>query len=480
MRSKTFEGEKKVRQISGLLRGGLALLACLIVSAVASAQDAPTDPSRFVLQPAKASGVPVIKPITRVPNLVNPPGTTAVNTARLITLAEAQQQAAGAENPLARLGALQVEAAKQNRLAFHAQYFPNISATFANLHFNKFMGEQIQLRRPILGTTIPVALPLTGKDQTLAAFNLIQPLTPLLKVQQAVKIARADENIARAKAGMPVSETARKVEKNYFDLLIAQRELIVARVKAKTIQDKYLIASNSSAPRLSAEQEAELIGAEKTLVLANSKVQELSVSLNGLIGLPEETELELVAPPPVVEEVSLAEATQKAMMTNPEVVEAEQTAIKARAGRRLAKLDYVPDVVVLGGYVYQQNVVPLLPQDFTYIGVMATFTIFDGGKREHTVKMRNAQVEAAELAVVLTKAKVAASVKTSYFEMNRSRTLSELSHRMISTSLVVNAAYRPNSSEVIETRARLETEMFQAELAYREAFARLKTLMGDR
>ena len=187
----------------------------------------------------------------------------------------------------------------------------------------------------------------------------MQPLTPLLKVKQAVKIARADENIARAKAGMPISESARNVEKNYFDLLIAQRELTVAQAKSQRIQNKYLIASTSPAGLLSAEVKAEMIEAEKTLVVASSKVRELSESLNGMLGLAPETELELVPPAPEFSAVSLADATQKALESNPEVIEAEQTAIKARAGRRLAKLDYVPDVVVLGGYAYQNQV--LLP-----------------------------------------------------------------------------------------------------------------------
>ena len=464
MRSNTIEDGKNPRRIPCRIQGLLALLVCLIVSAVASAQDSSNDP--------------VTGPKTRIPELVNSSSKSAVNTARVITLEEAQQQAAGAQNPMVRLGELSVEVAKQNRQAFQSQYFPVISSTFANMHFNKFMGEQFQLNRPIVGTAIPVSVPLLRKDITVAAFNVIQPLTPLLKVQQAVKIARADENIARAKAGMPVVETRNNVEKNYFALLIAQRELIVAKAKAKTIQDKYVLASNAPVEPLSAEQDAELIGAEKTLLVANSKVQELSASLNSLIGLPEDTELDLVAPTPFAEAVSLAVATNQAMATNPEVVEAEQTAIKARAGRKLAKLDYVPDVAVLGGYAYQ-TAVPLLPNDFSYVGVMATFTIFDSGKREHTLKMRDAQVEMAELAVVLTKAKVAATVKTSYFEMERSRLLSQLSQRIVSSSLVVNAAYQANSSEVIETRAKSEADMFGAELSYREAYARLKTLMGD-
>jgi outer membrane protein TolC len=479
MKSITAKGGKSVGRIRGLLPVGLALLICLIVPAVAYAQDVAGGLSEFLPKPAKAHSVSLTIPATRVPNLMNFPGKTAASgTVRVITLEEAQQAAAG-QNPLARLGELSVEAAKQNRQAFETSYYPQVSGTFANLHFNKFMGEQVQVRRPILGVTSSVALPLLRKDSTTVAFNLIQPLTPLLKVKEAVKLARADENIARAKAGMPVSESARNVDKNYFDLLIAQRELTIAEVRSKRVEDKYLVASNSPAAMLSAEQRAEMIEAEKTLVLASSKERELSASLNGLIGLPAETELELVAPAPEVEAVSLAEATDKAMASNPEVIEAEQTAIKARAGRRLAKLDYVPDVVVLGGYG-NQNMLPLLPKDFTYIGVMATYTIFDAGKREHVVKQRNAQVEMAELGVELTKAKVAASVKTSYFEMERSRTLSQLSQRMISASQVVNAGYKADHSEVNEARASMEAEMFRAQFAYREAFGRLKNLMGER
>jgi outer membrane protein TolC len=278
---------------------------------------------------------------------------------------------------------------------------------------------------------------------------------------------------------MPVSESTRNVEKNYFDLLIAERELTVAQTKSQRFKDKYLIASNAPNLKLSGEQQAEIISAEKDFLIARSKVLELTASLNGLIGLPSDTELKLVPPPTNYATVSLGEATQKALESNPEVIEAEQTAIKARAGRRLAKLEYVPDVAVLGGYAYQANVLPLLPRDFSFVGLMATYSIFDGLKREHTLKQRNAQVEMAELAVTLTKAKVAAGVKTSYLDMERSRALSELSQKMIDASQVVNASYETNSSEVKEARARMELELFKAERTYREAYLRLKDLMGE-
>ena len=74
----------------------------------------------------------------------------ASGTPRRITLEEAQRQAAAA-NPMAHLAQLQVEAAKQNRLGAESDYFPKISSTFANFHFNKFMGEEFAVARPIRG-----------------------------------------------------------------------------------------------------------------------------------------------------------------------------------------------------------------------------------------------------------------------------------------------------------------------------------------
>ena len=135
---------------------------------------------------------------------------------RCITLEEAQQ-AAAVNNPLARLGQLSVEAARQHRLAAEGDYLPKISSTAENFHFNKFMGEEITVTRPVHGGTTTAGLPLLGKDQTLVSLTAAQPLTPIFKVQQGVAVARADERTAMARAGIPV-EAADDVEKDYYDL----------------------------------------------------------------------------------------------------------------------------------------------------------------------------------------------------------------------------------------------------------------------
>jgi hypothetical protein len=100
-----------------------------------------------------------------------------------------------------RLAQLQVDAAEQHRLGVKALYFPNIGGQFEGLHFNKAPGELLTLQRPLAGTVLSVPVNIIEQSQFAVNFSVVQPITPIFAVRQLVKIARADENIARAKAG---------------------------------------------------------------------------------------------------------------------------------------------------------------------------------------------------------------------------------------------------------------------------------------
>src|SRR5580704_9811344 len=84
------------------------------------------------------------------------------NGIRRITLEQVKQQRSAdpVASPFARLGQLSIEAAKQHRLGVEADYFPKFGATFANLHFTDFLGQVLEVRRPLMGTLaeIPVSL----------------------------------------------------------------------------------------------------------------------------------------------------------------------------------------------------------------------------------------------------------------------------------------------------------------------------------
>jgi len=404
---------------------------------------------------------------------------------RRITLEQVKQQQSAdpVASPIARLGQLSIEAAKQHRLGLQADYFPKFTSVFANLHYSAFLGQVLSIRRPLEGSLLQVPVPLFSQNQTIAAITFTQPITPLFQVYQAVQIARADERIAMAKAGIAVAKNASdiEVEEKYFRLLIAQSQLISAEFNFRNTENRprYATASIESV-REAGQDDPEVVEAKRALVTGATDVKELTAWLNHLLGWPEDTELDLAVPDPLVENISLEEVADKSAAANPEVFEAEQTVVKARAATVLSKLEYVPTVAAMSGYLFQ-NAIPLVPSNFGYGGVIASYNLFDFGKRERAVKEARARLGMAEIAVQLTKAKVAADVKKTYFDLERSRQLSQLAQKMgSSVALVMNISSTGENPELRAARAKVETEMLEADLAHRRAYAHLKSLMGPK
>jgi hypothetical protein len=97
------------------------------------------------------------------------------------------------------------------------------------------------------------------------------------------------------------------------------------------------------------------------------------------------------------------------------------------------------------------------------------------------VKEARAQAEMAELGVQLTRAKMAEGLKRSYFELQRSREFSLVAQKMGSSmGLLMKVSSSAENIDVKAARAEVEVGMFEADLAHRQAYARLKALTGSR
>jgi outer membrane protein TolC len=399
---------------------------------------------------------------------------------RRITLEQVKQSVDPAQSAFARLGRLSIEAAKQHRLGVQADYYPKFGATFVNVHTTEFLGQILSIRRPILGSVAQVPIPLIAQNQTIAALTFTQPLTPLLQVHQAVRIARADERIAMAKAGVSVTKNAldRELEETYFKLLIVQCKLTAAQFRSRKPASRALYAATSSQLIRASDKRLERPETNLEFSAEATEVRQLATSLNRLAGWPDDTELELVPPKPLVENVSLEEVAAKSLAANPDVMEAEQTVVKARAASMISKLEYIPTVAAVSGYLFQ-NAIPSVLSNFGYGGVVVSYNLFDFGKRERAVKEAHARVGMAEIALQMTKARVATDLKNAYFELERSRQVSKVAQKMgSSAALLVRASANPDSIEVKAARAEVEVEMLEADLAHRQAFARMNALMG--
>jgi hypothetical protein len=181
---------------------------------------------------------------------------------------------------------------------------------------------------------------LIAQNQTTAALTFTQPLTPLLQLHQAVRIARADERIAMAKAGVSVTKNAldRELEETNFKLLIVQCKLTAAQFRSIKPASRALYAATSSQLIRASDKGSELPETNLEFSAEATEVRQLATSLTRLTGWPDDTELELVPPKPLVENVSLEEVAAKSLAANPDVMEAEQTVVKARAASMILEV----------------------------------------------------------------------------------------------------------------------------------------------
>jgi outer membrane protein TolC len=429
--------------------------------------------------------VGLIPPSNRGESSMSQAGAGSASGPLRLTLEEALARAV-ASNALVAASA-GVSAAHYHHKALQSDYFPKVGAYLVNIHFNKFMGDTIQLfRRGIIFPTVSRAVPLFDKDMTFVGPTVTQPLTPLFKVHEAVRIAKADERIAQAKANAASVQLAADVERAYFDLLIAQRRQAEARANVEMAERKLQFASAAAAPVDGmAERETALLEAKKALLAASEKVTELTNSLNGLTGLPDDARLELIPPTAVVIEADSSpqqpqqpQKPRPVIAINPEIVEAEETVVKAKAAHRLAKLEYVPDAVITGGYMFQTGI-PVLPDDFSWIGVVATWTIFDFFKRERTIKERGAQVTMAKANLEMVRAKVAASAQKTVVDLDRTRRILELTRQVASMRRAMTQRDQDAGPEARAALAKAEAEMLQAEFDYRVAYSQLKRVAGE-
>ncbi len=307
-----------------------------------------------------------------------PPGgafAPAPPCAYYLTLEEAKQRAL-ANSKLRSLAYMNIQAKCEGRYVMEADYYPKLFAGFTGFQFDRPLG-RVFTPGPL---NVPVAVDLVGQDLGLTTVTAVQPITALLKVHQGAIVAEADERIARSQARQADSAIASGVEQLYFGLLAANRILAGAQAAAA--------AAERMGPALASSMEARIAGVEakQAIEAVSSQAAELEEQLNGLVQLPLCTRLELVEPPPPAPCVrSAEEAISLALESSPEVFQADQDAVKAHAGVRVAKVDYLPDVLLLGGYV-NQNGINVIQHDIGYGGISVNYPLFAGGKRVHAIR----------------------------------------------------------------------------------------------
>jgi outer membrane protein TolC len=390
-----------------------------------------------------------------------------------LTLEEAQQRAL-ANSRLRSLTLMNIQAKGEAVYVMEADYYPKILANFTGFHFDRPLGSVlVPARLPSVG---PIAVNLFNQDFGVATVTAVQPITALLKVHQGVNVAKADEQIAHSQALQADQAIASGVAQLYCGLLAANRILASAQAAAD--------ASVRMPPALLRTPEARIaaVEAKQGILAVTSQACDLAEQLNSLLDFPLCTRLELVELPPLAPAITCPEqAIDLALNSSPEVFQADQTIAKAEAGLEVAKVDYLPDVALMGGYM-NQNGFNVIQNDIGYGALVVTYPIFEGGKRVHAVREAETVVAMARQKACQTRDEVRLKAQKAYREFVEAKDAAAIAWDMVQARK--DAQQKAGTPDAMITTAtetmKAEAALVQADAAYRVAYVKLSAIAGVR
>jgi outer membrane protein TolC len=421
----------------------------------------------------------------------------AADTRRL-TLTDAIKLALSQNREL-KIARLKVAETEQKKAGAKANYFPEIKNQSSFLHTTSV--ENVDIPRGAFGVISNVG-PVPNRDILIDQGNqtfvtsgttLIQPLTQLIRIRQANRIATSEIATSRDELKKAENEVAVRVHELYYGVLATRLQKRAAD-QEKTYAETSLRESeedvrNGSALKVSAiDGRAVLLQSEQFALTAELQLSDLTTELNDVLGLPLATPLEL-------SEVQIAAVEERqrdgylkiAYSENPQILAAMETVEKAKAGVTAAKSAYIPDVSAIARQSYQ-NGVPFLVHNFGTFGLSLTYDVFDFGKRRATVRERDAQLAQAQENLERLKEAVNVQIERSYHKVERTKHMLQVATEMVklrveserlaenqmAQGVVLVSARRQASAASYKAQA----DLLQAQLAYLLAGAELEQAAG--
>ena len=417
---------------------------------------------------------------------------------RKLTLKEAVELALSQNHSL-RIARLKIVENEQKKAGERASYFPAIKDA-ANADestgidhivipagtFGRVQGQLV----PGGDVTIPQGL----HHLLLNEASISQPLTQLIRIHAANRIAAAEVAISRADLKKAENQVAVDVHRLYFAILIAELQKHAAEEQIayarQELKENTEGVRNGSLLRISGIQgEVDVLQGQQAVLTADLQANDLNTELDDLLGLPLNTKLDLEP----IEAIGpdrrpLEEYVQTAWANNPEIASAEESVKKARAAVASAKSAFIPDVTAYASDTWQ-NGVPFVVPNFGTFGARLTYDVFDFGKRRAAVKERDAQLAQAEENLQRLKDSISAQIERNYNAVERTKKLvavadqvvalrrenERLSHNQVTQGVVTVV----NTLQAASATYKSQVDLLQANLNYMLAWAELKQTMGQ-
>ena len=416
---------------------------------------------------------------------------------RRLTLPEAVHLAVS-QNRQLKIARLKVTENEQKKAGERSGYFPAITNQSNVMRVTELQNIGIPAGAfgTVGGSLVPaqgVQLPQGQKTFITSGTQISQPLTQLIRIHQANRIAAAEVAVSRDDLKNAENQVALQVHSVYFGILIARLQKLAADQQSSYAGERLRESEDDvrrgSALNVSAiEGKAGLLESQQSVLTAELQLTDLNTELNDLLGLPLDTQLELdPAVPASFELRPREEYTQTAFTQNPEISAAEEAVQKARSGVTAAKSAYLPDITAYARQSYQDGV-PFLVRNFGTFGVSLNWEVFDFGKRRSAVREREAQLAQAEENLSRLKDEVAVRIEQSYNKVERTKSqvqvatqivkLRQESERLAQNQLREGVVLVSDRRQATAASYKAQADFLQASLGYLLAWAELEQTVG--
>ena len=268
------------------------------------------------------------------------------------------------------------------------------------------------------------------RDQVTAQIGvtLAQPLTPLLQIHNGYKATREMAEAARLDEKSKELDVAHKVSETYFQVLQAQRFAEVAQTGVEQVEAHLARARHFYTAGLIGKQDVlkaqlELARARERVIKAKTGISLATSALALQLGLGLGEKLTLTErvedPPPEVRD-SLGQALETALRKRTELRAMEHKQRAARAGRRRAKWDMIPQVSAVATYQYTRGQGTFFPENAFFAGGVLKWEVWDWGNKYYAMKAAALKERQAELGRRLLRDGVQIQTKKAFLELQQS------------------------------------------------------------
>jgi len=436
---------------------------------------------------ASANGEPQQK--TRTASEPSPAAVAPQASAIPLTIEQARELAL-ANNKKLQLGRLNVDEKRIGARASSKDYFPKILGSANFLHFNEPLGTVVATSTRQLGgatigpggviqvpsVTIPgktISANVVNQNAFLGSVLVAQPITKLIGVRALVDLAEADAQIAAEQLDQGTRALLSGVNQAYYGLLAAEQIEQVLSLQLEAL--KPLLSDKATS-----EIRLAVLELRKGRAEARKQKDEVADMLNQLIGYSPGARLQLSEPVlAALAVVSADEAAQYAVANSSRIREAQQNILKAQAGLRAAKMEFLPDVNVIGGYFGQTSADYIQP-NFAMVGVMGSYTLWDWGKRRNVRDQRQMQIVLAHQNVATVVEEVELEARKAFQAYEQAAEDLDIAEETVAARQdAENEGKSP--ADVMAAKAataKSQLDLMQARLNYRLAHAKLSAAIG--